>query len=282
MSLKEFLSSRIFLKHLGLAFAFLAASVFVVLIWLSLYTRHGQSRPVPDFSGMTVEQAEDLAYENKLRFQIIDSVYTSVVPKGTIAEQSPLAGFKVKKWRNVVATINAVGPEMITMPNLIDLPVRQASRMLESAGLQMGERIYKPDLSINVVIDQFHKGKRISPGESIQKGSVIDITLGKGLSNERTDIPFLVGLGLDPAKNRIIEASLNLGTYIYDNTIKNREDSINAIVFRQNPEYRRGASLPLGSDMYLWLTVDPDKIKADTSFSVTDTLSASILSSIPN
>lgn len=282
MSLKEFLFSRTFLKHLGLAFAFLAASVFVILIWLNLYTRHGQARPVPDFSGMSIEQAEVLANEMKLRFQIIDSVYTSAVPKGTIAEQSPVAGFKVKKWRNVMLTINAVGPEMITMPNLIDLPVRQASRMLESSGLQMGERIYKPDLSINVVIDQYHKGKRIAPGEPIQKGSVIDIVLGKGLSNERTDIPSLIGLSLDPAKNRIIESSLNLGTYIYDNTIKTKEDSIKAIVFRQNPEYRRGSSLPLGSDVYLWLTIDSEKIIADTSNSVIDTIPATILSSIHN
>ncbi len=56
----------------------------------------------------------------------IDSVYTTVVPRGCIAEQSPKPGFKVKKWRNIVLTINAFNPEMVAMPNLIDLPIRQA------------------------------------------------------------------------------------------------------------------------------------------------------------
>ncbi|HLN20091.1 MAG TPA: PASTA domain-containing protein [Bacteroidales bacterium] len=282
MSLKHFLKSRLFFKHLGVAIAIASVSIFIVLIWLNFYTRHGQSRPVPDFSGLSVEQAQSLAKKNKLRFQVIDSIYTTIVPRGTVAEQSPKAGFRVKKWRNVMLTINAFNPEMVAMPNLIDLPLRQASKVLESYGLTLGQRRFKPDLSVNVVIEQYYKGREIGAGDSIQKGSVVDLVLGKGLSNQRTDIPYLLGMELDPAKNRIMEASLNLGTYIYDNTIKSKNDSVNAFVFKQNPEYKNGASLPLGSDMYLWLTVDSTKIKTDTTTFVTDTIPANILSSIPD
>ena len=159
-------------------------------------------------------------------------------------------------------TINAFKPEMVAMPNLIDLPLRQASKVIESSGLEMGQRRFKPDLSINVVIEQLYKGRKINEGDSIQKGSVIDLVLGKGLSNERTSVPYLLGMTLDPAKNKILESSLNLGTYIYDNTIKNKDDSSKAFVFKQNPEFKDGASLPLGSDIYLWLTVDSAKMPA--------------------
>jgi hypothetical protein len=72
-------------------------------------------------------------------------------------------------------------------------------------------------------------------------------------------------MNLDPAKNMILGASLNLGTYIYDNTIINGTDSVNAIVYKQNPEYKENASLQLGSAIYLWLTVDSAKVHADST-----------------
>ena len=280
MSLKNFIFSKIFLRNLGLAAIILIGFVMVLLVWLNFYTRHGQSRPVPDFSGLTVQDARDLARKNKLRFQVLDSIYTSQVPRGSVAEQNPKPGFRVKKWRNITVTINAFRPEMVAMPDLIDLSLRQASKVLESSGLELGQRRYKPDLSINFVIEQIYKGKEIDPGDSIQKGSVIDLILGKGLSNQRTDVPYLLGMPLDNAKSRIMESSLNLGTFVYDNSIRSGSDSLKAVVFKQNPEYREGVSLPIGSDVYLWLTIDPSKIVADTSAAKTDTIPSDIISKL--
>jgi beta-lactam-binding protein with PASTA domain len=274
MSLKNFVLSKVFIKNLGLAVAIVVGVVIVVLIWMNFYTRHGQAQPVPDFYGLSMEEAQLLAKENKLRFQIIDSIYTSQVPRGSVAEQNPKPGFKVKKWRNIAVTINAFKPEMVAMPNLVDLTIRQASKVLESSGLEMGQRRFKPDLSINVVIEQTYNGKSIRGGDSIQKGSVIDLVLGKGLSDQRTVVPYLLGMGLNPARSKIMEASLNLGAFNYDNTIKNGTDSVNAFVFKQNPDYREDASLPIGSDLYLWLTIDSAKILSDSVIAITDTIPA--------
>jgi beta-lactam-binding protein with PASTA domain len=277
MSFKNFILSKTFFKNLGLAVAIVVGFILVLLIWMNFYTRHGQARPVPDFYGLSIEQTELLAKKNKLKYQVIDSVYTSVVPRGSVAEQNPKPGFKVKKWRNISLTINAFQPEMVAMPNLIDLPLRQASKVIESAGLEMGQRRFKPDLSVNVVMEQLYRGRNINEGDSIQKGSVIDLVLGKGLSNERTNVPFLLGMLLNPAKNKILESSLNLGTYIYDKSIKTTSDSLRAFVFKQNPEYKDGASLPLGSDIYLWLTVDSARMPRDSTTVISDTVSVAKL-----
>ena len=154
MSLKNFIFSKIFLKNIGFALTIFAALLLLLVIWMNLYTRHGQARPVPDFTGLSLNQADRLAKKNKLRFQIIDSVYTSAVAKGSVAEQNPKPGFRVKKWRNVMLTINAFRPEMVAMPNLVDLPLRQAVKVIESAGLQQGQLRFKPDISQNVVLEQ--------------------------------------------------------------------------------------------------------------------------------
>lgn len=272
MSLKEFILSKTFLKNLGLAAVIIVAIVMILLIWLNFYTRHGQSRAVPDFHGLTREQSAALARKSRLRYQIIDSVYTTEVPRGCIAEQNPRAGFRVKKSRTVMLTINAFNPEMVAMPNLVNLPKRQALALIESSGLEMGTPRYIPDISIDVVIKQLYNGKEIMEGDSIQKGSVIDLVLGKGLSNQRTEVPYLLGMDLKSAQDRIIGASLTLVTSIYDNTIINGEDSIRAFVYKQNPEYSSDATIQLGSSVYLWLTVDSARLGADSSMVISDTV----------
>lgn len=265
MKFKEFILSKLFLKHLGLAAAIFIGFVLLMLLWLNIYTRHGQARPVPDFFGLTLDQTDSLAKKSKMRYKIVDSVFTSRVARGCIAEQNPKPGFKVKKWRNISLIINAFRPEMTAMPNLVDLPLNQAIAMIQNAGLEMGLLSYKADLSINMVLSQKFGGREIAEGDSIQKGSVIDLVLGKGLSNQRTIVPDLMGLTLDPAREKILSSSLNLGTYIYDNTILTKDDSINAFVYKQNPEFNEESTLQLGSSIYLWLTVDSLKLPVDST-----------------
>jgi beta-lactam-binding protein with PASTA domain len=274
MSLKEFIFSKLFLKHLGIAVAIFAGVLMIMLLWLNIYTHHGQALQVPDFIGLSMDESASLAKKTKLKITIIDSVYTNLVGRGCIAEQNPKPGFKVKKWRNISLTINAFRPEMVVMPNLIDLPLRQAIALIESSGLTMGKKSYKPDLSIDVVLGQLHNSQDIAPGDSVQKGSVIDLLLGKGLSNQRTTVPDLIGLNLEPAKEKIQGTSLNLGTYIYDNTIQTALDTASAFVFKQSPEYSEDATLQFGSSIYLWLTVDSMKLPVDsTLIALPDTLS---------
>jgi beta-lactam-binding protein with PASTA domain len=268
MSLKNFIFSKVFLKNLGLAILIVTGAIILLLLWLNIYTRHGQAKPVPNFVGHTIEETAALAKKSKMKYQIIDSVYTSLVPRGCVAEQNPQPGFRVKKWRNITLTINAFHPEIVAVPDLVDLPLRQAIALIEDAGLETGDLKYKSDLSVNVVLNQLHNGKDVVPGDSIQKGSVIDLVLGKGLSNQRTPVPDLTGMHLDLAKNRIREASLNLGTYIYDNSIMTNEDTLSAFVYKQNPEYAEDATLQLGSAIYLWLTVDSLKLPVDSSLIV--------------
>jgi hypothetical protein len=96
--------------------------------------------------------------------------------------------------------------------------------------------------------------------------------LGKGLSNQRTAVPYLIGLNLESAKNRIFGASLTLVTSIYDNTIISGVDSANAFVYKQNPDFNNDATLQLGSSIYLWLTVDSAKLPVDSAIVITDTI----------
>lgn len=265
MSLKEFFFSKLFLKHLGLAIAIFVAIMLIVLIWLNVYTRHGQTLEIPNYVGRTLEEAQALSSNNRFRFVVTDSVYTTIVPRGTIAEQNPRAGQKVKKHRRINITINAFSPEMAVVPRLVGLSLRQALSTINTAGFETGKLNYTPDISVDFVLKQLYNGVEIAPGDTIQRGSVIDLILGSGLSSSRALIPNLIGLYLEDAKNQILSSSLNLGTFVYDSTILTEKDTLNAFVFKQNPEYIREATLQLGSTIYLWLTVDSLKLPVDST-----------------
>lgn len=273
MSLKSFLTSKVFIRNLGLSLAIAVGIVLILLIWLNIYTRHGQSRPVPDFFGRNMDEVSEIARKSKMRYEVIDSVYTTIVGKGCVAEQNPKPGFRVKKWRRILITLNAFNPEMVKVPDIVGLPLRQADAMLKTAGLETGQRRYVPDLSVDLVIRHLHDGRELHPGDSLQKGAVVDLVLGRGLSNERTPVPDLAGMSLERAKNSLLSASLNLGTFIYDNSVATATDSVEAFVVKQIPEYREDATLQLGSAVYIWLSIDSAMLRSDSTLvALPDTL----------
>src|SRR5690606_5267860 len=181
MSVREFFKSRVFWKQLGLAMVIGVAIILILIIWLNIYTRHGQARPTPEVRGLTIREAQHVAGKNRMKLQIIDSVYTTMVPRGCVAEQTPLPGHRVKKGRTIKATINAFNPEMVAVPDLVGLPRRQALSIIETAGLQVGQLNYVADLTVDFVLKQTIHGREASLGDSVQKGMVVDLVLGRGL-----------------------------------------------------------------------------------------------------
>ena len=60
LKLARRINSSVIARNLVLAACAIIVFVFVVNLLLNLFTRHGQVRVVPDFSHMTVEEAEAL------------------------------------------------------------------------------------------------------------------------------------------------------------------------------------------------------------------------------
>ena len=117
------------------------------------------------------------------------------------------------------------------MPDLISLTFRQATARLESFSLKVGEVRYEPDIGINLVLQQRFHGKDIMPGDSISKGTYIDLVLGKGLSDESSAVPRLIGLTVEEARIRAADRFLRLGGILDDNTIVDEEAHAGAWIY---------------------------------------------------
>lgn len=260
MSLSRFLTSRTFLIQLVIAIVIILALIFITLKSIEVYTRHGQSNPVPNFEGMSKPEAQKIAQHHNLRIEIVDSVFVDNVSPGAIVDQVPEAGHGVKQNRTVFVSINSTQPEMVTLPQLSDISFRQAQVLIENSGLRVGQLNYRPSQFNNLVLEVQLNGRKMNTGQRVPKGSEIDMIIGRTQGNTFTPLPDLNGLTLAEAEQIMLNAMLNSGVVIYDNTITTGTDSLEAKVWRQTPSPDNSPSVLLGSFIDLWLTVDSLKI----------------------
>ncbi len=270
MDFFRFLISKTFLRHLLLAVAITIIILLVTLVWLKIYTHHGQAISVPNLTGLNYDEAGDVLSSRRLNIEILDSIYANDMPRGTVVKQTPTPNSKVKVRRRIFVTMNAVNPEKVSMPNLVSLSDRQAILALDNAGLELGEISYKPDFAVNSVLQQKLNDSVIEEGTMVEKGSRIDLVLGMGLSSETTAVPDLQGMDLATAKASIADRYLNFGIATYDQSVQNEDDSLNAWVYRQNPDYDGFSMVNKGMEVFVWLTVD------STLLPVSDTINAGL------
>lgn len=260
--MKEFftyLRSKIFFKNLGLAFGIAIGLLIALLLFLRIYTHHKRSIVVPDFSDLPVEIASEQIADRKLRSEIFDSVFVPDRERGVVIDQHPRAGSMVKKNRKVYLTINANSPEKLVMPDLVGITLREAKTKISVAGLKLGKLRYRYDMAKNVVLEQENQGNEIFPGDTILMGSSIDLVLGKGLSDEKTSVPDLVGLSFELAQTKATNNFFTTSDPISDESIV-ENDTLVAIIYRQHPLPSNTNLVPLGTQITIWVTVDSTKL----------------------
>lgn len=243
---------------LGLV-ALVLAIALVAGFLLKLTTRHGKEITVPDLSNMSVSEAKYTAAGENLRIEVTDSVYIRRMGRGLVYSQNPKAGAKVKKGRRILLTINSVTPKKVQMPNLVGYSMRQAKAELLSRGLNLGKLIYVDDIATNNVLKQIHGSREIRPGVQIESGSDIDLVLGLNEEDKETYIPETKGLKYMRAVDVIHDASLNVQKAVFDATVKDYSDSLDAVVYSQTPEASAELPVDMGSEITIYLSLDPLK-----------------------
>ena len=257
MKIKDIFTNWI-VKNVLLAVAFVLVLVFSVNALLAVGTRHNKEITVPDFSGMSVEEAQTAASAVGVMAVVTDSVYVRRMTPGAIYMQTPKAGSHVKKGRKIRLTANTVVPSEVYMPSLIGCSLRQAKAELQRNGLELGRLIYVKDIATNYVLKQQRYGVDVAPGTPMSSGTVIDLVLG--LSNDTAAIvPDLRGKSLRTAVDMAQDNSLNVGRLRYDQSVKSQADSSAAIVYSQKPE-PSAASVLKGDEITLYLTLDESKL----------------------
>lgn len=247
--------------NLVLIAGLLLAMAIVAHVAMRIGTRHGARRAVPDFTGLPLEKAHEVARQNDLDLFINDSLFVPAYDGGIVLDQLPEQGVGVKPGRTVYVTINSYKQKMVEVPYVAGRSLRQAKNMLEIGGLGIEELIFRADIATNYVLEEYFEGRPIGPESRVQAemGSGVTLYVGVEGGYGTTVVPQLVGRTLREAKSRLWETGLNVGKVSFDpgvNLLNQKE----ARVYMQSPDAERGVQL--GAKVELRLTLDTEKVAA--------------------
>lgn len=241
-----------FLIAVAVAFILLA----ILLIGLRQYTQHGVEITVPEITELYLEEARIILESEGLHIEVIDSTYSTKVPQGTIVEQTPLAGSKVKHGRTIYVIQNAQMRRPVFIPELRDISLRQAQATLKTLGLVVDSIIYEPSAYRDIILDIRVDNESVNMGQRLEEGSKVVLIVGKGRGTEEVTIPNIVGKSLDEARSWLLSHTLTVGVVEYD--LPPTEENIQMyMVYSQEPE--SGTIVVEGSSVNLKLSMDIEK-----------------------
>lgn len=161
---------------------------------------------VPDFRGMTIEEAEDKAEDLGIEVKIGKYEFSTEYEQDQIMDQDPNHGEMVAKGDTVTVDISK-GGERGVIPNLIGKSEEDAKKMIEDYGFELGTVKEKESHEEKgTVIEQDP-----SAGSEGKQGDTINITISDGNGKEMGEVPYVLGMSEDEARAAIEEAGFKVG-----------------------------------------------------------------------
>jgi len=179
---------------------------------------HGTEVAIPDLHGMTVAEAGQRAASLGLTLHVENRLYSTEVPAGRVANQSPAVGTIVRRgWR--VWLTESLGPQKIAIPNLVGKDQRLAAIDIRRAGMSTGTVAVMPwpDAQPGVVFAQSPEANA-----SGVEGPVMNLLVAAPPAETQPPdsvvMPQLVGQGFTAAAWSVAHAGLHLAPVREQNT----------------------------------------------------------------
>ena len=159
----------------------LVALGYIALLFIDVFTSHGQQVQVPDVRNLPLEKAIEILDNAGLRWEISDSTtfYENYKP-GTVIDQDPKAKSYIKKIRIIYLNVNAMHAPIIPLPKLVDLPGRQGAAMLKAMGFKHVDIDSVPSELGGLILQVTVNGNNIAPSTPVSVNSQIKIIVGDG------------------------------------------------------------------------------------------------------
>lgn len=222
---------------------------FFFSIYLPSATHHGEMFEVPELKGMKEAELEAFLESKRMKYEVIDSVYSPEAKPRTVITQNPASGALVKEFRKIYVTVSSAKPPLVKMPKLVDFSIKNAEIALKTYDLKVGEVTYMPHFTNNVVLKQLYKGNKIEENALLPRGSVIDLVVSSGASEQKVALPDLEGLSLAEAGALLQSLGLEIGSLVYEQNNK----YIDGTVVKQKPTYTAGDSIQVGQIVDVWV-----------------------------
>ena len=195
------------LKKFGL-FALLLG-IFFVAFWFSFVrTIHSGIVRVPEVTGMSLEEAQQILAQNNLEF-VLDSglaSYADEVKAGSVVHQDPRGGSTIKQG-NAVRLGISLGPARAILPELIGKTIQESELILKGQGLNPGvfASLAWPGMEPGAVISQHPPPNALAP-PTIQ----VDLLLAAAASAPAYLMPDCSGKSADRIRQELLRRGFRL------------------------------------------------------------------------
>ncbi|MDR7556734.1 MAG: protein kinase [Armatimonadota bacterium] len=153
---------------------------------------------VPDLVGRSLLQAEQIARQQGVILEVAERAYSATVPQDVILAQHEPPGKRVKQGRRIGVVVS-LGPQLVTVPDVVHQPVQAAQLALETARLRVGALQEGYD---DVVKPGFVIRQDPPAGARVQVDSPVTLVISRGPA--QVEMPALVGRTLAEAR-RLLE-----------------------------------------------------------------------------
>jgi beta-lactam-binding protein with PASTA domain len=184
----------------------LASVAFLSAITAMRFAVQGREVVMPDLIGKKSAEAQAALQRLSLDMKVDDRVYSSK-PEDAIVRQSPPGGLHVKTGQRAHVVLS-MGPQKVTIPNLIQKSTRAAHIELLRGGMQAGELsgVYLAGYPADTVVEQWP-----APETADATSPHVDLLVSLGTRPAALVMPDLLGLTLGEAQQRVAAAGLKAG-----------------------------------------------------------------------
>ncbi len=131
---------------------------------------------MPDIRGKSIEEAEQILEDRKLRMKIVGEKYDNTYAADTVLSTEPVAG-RIVRQNRLAFVIISKGIETVEVPDLYNKPYNSALRALSETGLAAS----KPEERYDAFIPKgYVAGQSPQPQSIVPKGSRIAVILSQG------------------------------------------------------------------------------------------------------
>lgn len=205
--IKQTLTNKTFYKAIGVLMAAGALFLFLLdMLLMPAYTNYNDGVTVPDVTKVELSEADSMLTTYGLRFEVSERRSNPAYPADYVIDQDPTPSEIVKPNRKIYLTVNTVSTPKVEVPKVVNLSLRNAKIQLQNYGLVVGTVSYESSRFKNSVLRQ-----SIPAGQTVDKGSVVDLAVSDGLGEKMVAVPNIIGMKLAEAQQELRTAGLRVG-----------------------------------------------------------------------
>ena len=194
-------------SSITLMVSILAVAGVVSALTAMRFAIRGREVEVPQLSGKTKEEAEQILTGRGLKLRVTSSRFSSDVAEGKVLDQIPSSGTRLKVDRTVKVLLS-LGERRYAVPNLVGSSLRAAQLTLTQRRLTLGNTLYThiSEGDASTVIYQ-------SPKPGTQEGAdpSVNIVISLGAPAQYFIMPDLIGKPADLVASRARNEGFRIG-----------------------------------------------------------------------